>query len=213
VTALLLKDLRLLRPWWWIIVPIHVLFAANGVLSPETFFAINVVLALALTVALLIVEWQQEADRFVASLPVSRGQVVRARYAWILGVALGGTVLYAVYGSVLLALGTDRILARWPGPPGWESVAGLVTFFATVWLVSVAYLPFYYRAGLGKGTWWFVVCALPLVGIAVPLMRSPYGTPEMLETPGSVAAVLALSALAGWLSEKLSARFYEGRDL
>ena len=70
----------------------------------------GVVLALALTMALLIIEWQQDADRFVGSLPVSRGQAVRARYAWALGVALGATVLYAVYGSMLLALGTERLL-------------------------------------------------------------------------------------------------------
>jgi hypothetical protein len=213
VTALLLKDLRLLRPWWWIIVLVHPLFAANGVLSPESFFAMNVVLALAVTVALLIVEWQQDADRFVGSLPVSRGQVVRARYVWALAVAAGATVLYAVYGTVLLSLATDRLLARWPDTPDWESGAGLVLFFATVWLVSVAYLPFYFRSGLGKGTWWFLVCTLPLAGLAALLMRWQPATSEMPQGAASAAALLALSAGTGWLSLKVSARLYEGRDL
>jgi hypothetical protein len=170
--------------------------------------------------ALLIIEWQQDADRFVGSLPVSRGQAVRARYAWALGVALGATVLYAVYGSVLLALGTERLLARWPGTPGWESTEGLVTFFATVWLVSVSYLPFYFRAGLGKGTWQFVACTTPLVVMASTLLiggRSALGTSpsarEVVGDTGSVVALLALAAALGWLSLRLSDRFYAHRDL
>ena len=43
--ALVVKDLRVLRPWWWLILPGHVLFAANGIVSPEVFFGMNAGLA------------------------------------------------------------------------------------------------------------------------------------------------------------------------
>ena len=36
--ALVLKDLRVLRPWWWLIVPGHMLFGANGIVAPQSFF-------------------------------------------------------------------------------------------------------------------------------------------------------------------------------
>jgi hypothetical protein len=71
VRALLLKDLRLLRPYWWLIVPGHVLIGANGIVRPETFFAMNVVLACAYTFGLLLVEWKHGAALGGASLRLS----------------------------------------------------------------------------------------------------------------------------------------------
>ena len=217
--ALILKDLRVLRPYWWIIVPAHALFSANGIISPEVFFAMSVVLALALTMALLIIEWQQDADRFVSSLPVSRSQVVHARYAWALGVALCGTVLFALYGRVLLAFATPRLHERWPGTPGWESVEDLLGFFLVVWLVSVAYLPFYFRSGLGKGTWLFVACAAPAIvgGAVLSRWLSPSWTltaaAEVTGTAVTVVGALVVAAVLGFLSLRLSLRFYDRRDL
>lgn len=217
--ALVLKDLRVLRPWWWLIVPAHLLFGANGIVAPQLFLATNVALACTYIVLLLIVDWTQEADRYVASLPVSRRDMVRARYVGALGAALGGTVLYALYGRVLMAFATERLLARWPGTPGWESVEGLLTFFMAVWLVSVAYLPFYFRSGLGKGSWLFVAILAPVIGGGTVLVRwlslpgPPDGVSGVLGTAGTVVVALALAATLGWLSLRLSVRFFDRRDL
>jgi len=179
----------------------------------------SVALTLALTAVLLIVEWKQDADRFLGSLPVSRKDVVSARYAWVLGAAAVGTVLYAFYGRLLLELATERWLPRWSGAPGWGSAAGLVTFFVTAWLVSVAYLPFYFRSGLAKGTWLFAAAAaMSIVGGVLLTRRWPvhWTLIGISESAGSVATVVAalLVALAlGWLSLRLSIRFYDRRDL
>jgi hypothetical protein len=219
VTALLLKDLQVLRPGWWLIVLVCLLFGANGIVSPEMFFGMNVLLALALTGGLLVVEWKQDADRFVGSLPVSRKDVVRARYLWALGVAMAGTVVYPVYGGVLLGFGTERLLQRWPTPPAWESPEGLLAFFVTVWLVSVAYLPFYFRSGLGKGTGLFLASLVPVIvgGAALVRWLSPSSTltaaAEVMGTPLTVVGALALAAALGWLSLRLAVRFYDRRDL
>lgn len=215
--ALILRDLRVLQPWWWLIVPGHVLFAANGIVAPWGFFAVNAALAWAFTVILLVVDWLQEADRYVLSLPVSRRLVVEARYAGALGAAVGATILYAVYGRVLFALATDRLLQRWPDAPGWESAAGLLGFFLVVWLVSIAYLPFSFGWGLGKGTWLFLASVLPLVAAGAVLSRALAATPEGLSgslgsPPGALAALGGAVAL-GWLSIRVSARLYDRRDL
>lgn len=215
MTGLILKDLRVLRPWWWLIVPGHLLFAANGVLSPETFFGMNVALALAFTLGLLILEWRQDADRFVASLPVTRGDMVRARYAGALGAAVVATVAYAAYGSLLLGFATERLLQRWPGPRGWESTQGLAVFFLTVWLLTVAYLPFYFRSGLAKGTWLFLG-SVGAGAVAVAALLRWRGLSSSVGEGASgftVLVAMAAGALLGWASLRLSVRFYERRDL
>ncbi len=217
--TLVLKDLRVLRPWWWLIVPGHVLLAANGIVAPQTFFAMNVALAWALTVILLIVDWTREADRFVTSLPVSRDDVVKARYVGALGVTVGGTVLYALYGRVLLVFATERLLERWRGAPGWESAEGLLAFFLVAWLVSVVYLPFYFRSGLGKGTWLFLASVVPVIvagALTIRLLspsRTLAGIAQAVGTPVTLIVGLVLAAVLGWLSLRLSVRFYDRRDL
>jgi len=217
--ALVLKDLRVLRPWWWLIVPGHMLFGSNGIFSPQTFFAMNVALAWAFTVILLIIEWTQDADRFTTSLPVSRDDVVRARYAEVLGAAVGATIVYALYGRVLFVFATERLLERWPDTRGWESVEGLVAFFLVVWLVSVAYLPFFFRWGLAKGTWLFLAGLAPVIVGGAAFIRwvsLPWTLADVAEVMGTAVTVvvaLALAAALGWLSLCLSVRFYDRRDL
>ena len=217
--ALLLKDLRVLRPWWWLVVPGHMLFGANGIISPESFFGMNVALACAFTVLLLVIDWKQDADRFVASLPVSREDTVKARYAGALVAAVVATVLYAAYGTVLLGLGGERLLRRWPGTPGWESAEGLLAFFLTVWLVSVAYLPFHFRWGLGKGTWLFLATLALVIVVGAALLRwlsVPWtlaSVSQALATPVMAITTLGGAAILGWLSLLASVRSYDRRDL
>jgi hypothetical protein len=216
VRALILKDLRVLQPWWWLVVPGHVLFAAHGIVAPWVFFAVNAALAWAVTAILLVVDWLQEADRYVMSLPVSRKLVVRARYTEALGAAVGATILYTVYGRALFALATERLLRRWPDAPGWESATGLLGFFLAVWLVSVVYLPFPFGWGLGKGTWLFLAGALPLAAAGVVLVRGgalPGALAGLVGTPRGALGALAVAAVLGWLSVRLSTRLYDRRDL
>jgi ABC-type Na+ efflux pump permease subunit len=231
VTALLSKDLRLLRPWVWLIVPGHALFAVNGILSPELFFWVNAVLAVAVTVILLTIEWRFDAERFVASLPVSRADVVKARHAGALAVALLATPLYGLYGHALTTIGRDRLQRIWRGhAPGWESWEGYLAFFLVATLASFAFLPFHFRLGLGRGSAVFGASALTLAGFGGLAARSLDGDgPGAL--PGevlrewlsrlstawdpwlTVAAALAATAGVGALSYRLSLRFYDRRDL
>jgi hypothetical protein len=231
VTALLAKDLRLLRPWAWLIVPGHAVFAVNGVFSPEVFFWTNAALAAAVTVVLLTIEWRFDAERFVASLPVSRADVVKARYAGAVAAALVATPLYGLYGHALAAVGRDRLLRIWSGhAPGWESWEGFLAFFLVVSLVSFAFLPLHFRLGLGRGSAVFGASALTLALLGSLASRSVAGggsgalPGEALRTGlgrlslawgpwVTIAAALAATAAAGALSCLLSVRSYERRDL
>jgi hypothetical protein len=231
VTALLAKDLRLLRPWAWLIVPGHAVFAVNGVLSPEAFFWTNAALAVALTVVLLTIEWRFDAERFVASLPVSRADVVKARYAGALGVALVAMPLYGLYGHALTAIGRDRLLRIWSGhAPGWESWEGFLAFFLVVSLVSFAFLPLHFRLGLGRASAVFAASVLALAllaGVVSRLvggegsgalpgeaLRAGLGRLSLAWGPWvTIAAALVATAAAGTLSCLFSVRSYERRDL
>lgn len=226
--ALLLRDLRLLRPWALLIVPGHVLFGANGIVHPETFFWMNVGLACAYTVALLLMEWKQDGERFAGSLPVSRAQLVHARYVGVVGAAVVGTLLYRLYGGVLLSFGSERLLRRWPAQPPWETSEGLLAFLLVVVGLGAVYLPFYYGAGLARGTWLFggsaaaVLVAVGLLGrqwggrllpSAASLQEGLAGLSQATSPALTQALVLAVASLLVWVSAGLAARIYERRDL
>jgi hypothetical protein len=236
VRTLLVKDLRLLAPWAWPIVPGHAIFAANGIFAPEVFFWMNAALACSFTVVLLVIEWRHGGERFVASLPVARADVVKARYGGALGAALVATCLYGLYGHALAAIGGDRLTRIWGGrPAGWESWEGYLAFFVVVSLACSAFLPFHFRLGFGRGSAVFVATALPLLLLAglVPrwLARGTVeaGAPPLLPSESIQAALAGLSAsLGAWitaalalaavaavgiLSVDLSVRFYDRRDL
>jgi hypothetical protein len=206
------------------------LFGANGIVRPETFFAMNVALACSYTAGLLLLEWKHDAQRFVGSLPVRRDAIVKARYVGAMGAAALGTLLYAAYGHVLLSLGGDRLNRRWPEEPGWESPEGLLVFFLSALLLSAAFLPFYFRSGLARGTWLFTATLVPALVAATLLVRgwasnigasSTQPLPrralasvfETLGTGPAIALVLGAAAALGWVSLLLSIRFFERRDL
>jgi ABC-type Na+ efflux pump permease subunit len=235
LTALLQKDLRLLATWAWAIVPGHALFAVNGAFSPEFFFWVNVALAGAFTGVLLTIEWRLDADRFLNSLPVSRADVVKARYLAALGAALVATALYGLYGHALTAVGRGRVSRLWGvSTPGWESWEGLLALFLVVALLSFAFLPFHFRLGFGRGSAAFAAWAAPLASLGLLwLVREAAGTTrggaiplpaealrEGLERlslsvgPGlAAAAALAAVVGVGAVSLRLSVASYEKRDL
>jgi hypothetical protein len=236
VSALLRKDLRLLAPWAWALVPGHALFAATGIFSPEVFFWMNAALACAFTTVLLILEWRLDAERFVASLPVTRDDIVRARYLSALGAALVATPLYALYGHALSAIGRDRLLQLWgERTPGWESWEGCFAFFLVVSLLSLVFLPFHFRLGFGRGAASFVaVTALLLLSGGVVLLwlgGGGHGVSAHVRLPSEMvrlavtglsaswgpwpatALILTLLAGLGLLSLGLSLCFYGRRDI
>jgi hypothetical protein len=228
VSALVLKDLRLLRPYRWLIVPGYLLFSANGIEHPEAFFWVNVALASVYSLTLIMIEWKQDADRYLASLPVGREEMVQARYAGALGAAVLGTAVYTFYGRVLIGFGGERLERRWPGTPGWETPEGVLAFFLVTILLAVAYLPFYFRWGFGKGSWLFVASLPPVAAALAPLvhgtgaegrlpsehLRSALAALSGAAHPvATVAAALLGAAVLGWLSLRLSIAFYARRDL
>jgi len=237
---LLAKDLRMVAPYAWLIVPGHVLWCAQAFLVPELYFWFGLGAALAWTVALAGIEWQLEADRLLGSLPVTRATIVVGRYVSALGALVLGAALYVLYGFLISAVAAERLAGRWHGTPAWASAAGVAAFFLTGLVLVVTYLPFLFRFGfaLGGGLYLAASTTAGLAGVAVTRLiqgagagATPAATQAAIQSPsevirgwisslaaawGTLPATLALFAgvaLLAAVSVRLSIRFHEGRDL
>lgn len=226
--ALIRKDLRLLAPYWWLILLGHALFSANGVISPEFLFWIGVGLAASFTIGLAIIDWRFDADRFVAALPVDRAAQVRARYVGAIGAVVLGTVLYVAYGSAIVAAFPARLGWR-NGAGAWNSPEGIAVFFLAAAALVLVLLPFLFRLGLVRGIWSFGFVALALIAVTISLVSGSAAAGA--EAPsralvdalttfvGDQGAVLAwtlvLASLMGliWLSARLSIAGFRRREL
>jgi len=226
--ALLARDLRMLAPYWWLIIPGHVLFAANGTMGPELLFWINVALALLFTVCLAVIDWRFEADRFVAALPTERSRIVRARFAGAVAAGAAGTGLWVVYASILSRIFPDRL--GWMDHASmWTSAEGVGVFFGLVVGLVVVFLPFVFSFGLGRGMLGFVAAVLVVATAAAGLaagIAEPAGTLPSEALREALASVISgAGPLFGWLglftglavltwaSMRVSILGYERRDL
>ncbi len=228
---LLAKDLRLVAPYVWVIAPAHVLWCAQAFLVPELYFWMSLATALGWTVAIAAIEWQLGADRLVASLPVTRSTIVQARYVSALAAVALGAVLFVVYGHALMAVAAERLAGRWPGTPMWASADGVAAFLAVGYAATIAFLPFYFRLGFPLGAMLFAVFGGGVVIAATALMSGGSSTrldvmPSSAVIRGAISslagswgparailAVLGLAAVLGFVSVRLSIRFYGRRDL
>lgn len=222
--ALIRKDLRLLAPYWWLILPGHVLFSANGVISPEFLFWIGVALAASFTVGLATIDWRFDADRFVAALPVDRVTQVRARYVGAISAGILGTVLYVIYGSLVVAVFPARL--GWAdGAGAWNSAEGIAVFFLVTAALILVLLPFLYWLGLVRGIWGFGFVALAAMAVTISLVSSGGGAPSralvdalaaLVDNQGAAVAwtsVLASLMVLTWLSARLSIAGFCRREL
>ena len=237
---LLARDLRLLAPYWWLIVPGHLLWCAQSFLTPELYFWMSLAAALGWTVAILAIEWSLDTDRFVASLPVTRATSVRARHASALGGLALGALLYNLYGRAIMAVAGGERLERWHDSPAFASADGIVAFLVVGYVLVVGFLPFHFRFGLPLGASLFSASAgvVAFASVAVAGLDGPAGHAAavsggapagggvsevirgwfslMFDAWGSGVAAAMLVAAAvtlGLVSVWLSVRFYEGRDL
>jgi hypothetical protein len=237
---LLAKDLRLVAPYLWLIVPVHALYSIQALLNPELYFWMNLAAALAWTISVTAIEWHFDADHLVASLPVTRAAIVSARYASALGGLAVAAVLFVLYGHVTVAVPTGRLAAIWQGSPSWGSIDGVVAFLAVGYVLVVTFLPFFFRWGLPLGATWFSVSAVVVLSAGIALARAAaQAIPAAQPTARSLEAASWSEAIRGWLialssswgplpaslmlvlgagalgavSMRLSIRFYERREL
>jgi len=141
------KDIATARRILLLVIPLGILqlavFASVGafILPAALFFAA------VLASGSIALEEAQRTETLWNSLPVSRGQVVFARYLTVLLGILVGLGLTCAVGQVV-----GRLMA--PGavnPAPFASPVALAPIFVVLALTAAFYLPFYFRWGAGRG--------------------------------------------------------------
>ena len=148
IACLLRKDLGVFIPRDRILVfGIFFLASLQAVFHEEAFFWLGVMLAGALATYIPVIEWNQETDPMLHSLPVRRVTVVLARYMSSLVAGLFAGVAWISVGSLL------RPLLN-PGqatPAMWMTLDGILTFLVASCRMMALFLPLDFKLGLGRG--------------------------------------------------------------
>lgn len=146
-------------------------------------------------------------DRYAAMLPYKTSQIVWSKYVL--------SFIYMLLGETIILLGTCiRNIIR-PDSADWIETMEICAMLAVVMLlVAAVALPALYRFGSEKGRLVMIVMMGVGVGIALALRKLVPDTFVMpsLPTLAVVAAAVAATVLAIWVSFRLSVKFYKNRQ-
>lgn len=180
---------KLLRKEWLVFGPrdrvfafgVFFLAALQAVAVAEFYFFLGLALVGTLAIWVPIVEWYQEADQMLFSLPVRRDAAVLARYASALISGAIGGVIWNTTGRILLPV----LYAAKDNPPFWMSLEGVLAFITAFGLLVVLFFPLFFRWGAGKG-------GLIFLGMSLGLLALGYAT-------AGIAAGPAVGRASGFL--------------
>ena len=220
VSGLLRKDVAVFIPRDRFIVALAYLLAHHSaLLSEEAFLWLGISLAGALALYVPIVEWHQETDRMMSSLPVRRAAVVFSRYLSSGIAVMIAAVAWVSTGTLIAPL--LRVGSTTPGM--WTTFEGILTFFAMAGLLISLFLPLYFRFGLGRGAVAFLGLSSGLYALA-SIQLGVFAPGEAVQNR---IASLTASVGPGWVlflilggmgvtmavSGRTSMRWFERRDL
>jgi hypothetical protein len=238
MSRLLTKDLKAVGLFWLGGLVVDVLFVTVFVEVNLAFLFVQVILTFLLGIVQPAVEDRFGVAPFLNSLPVRRGQVVVAQYLAAGLIVLCGLGVLVAVPTALHAIAPSAPVA----PTVWLRPAGIAAFLVPIVLLEILFLPLYFRLGLGRAIWGFLVALLALGGVAGGLMKMlsilagrplsrifpldrevlviPYKPflplagklKEALGAAGLAAAALAVLAGLVYLSLRLSMGFYERRE-
>ena len=230
---LFFKDVKAGAIFLWAVVPLNIVAALQVSRSGAGFFWANVTCAALILVAVSMLEWKNEAEPFVHSLPVTRAMVVRGRYVTAAAIGVLSLLVAATVGAAR-GFGLVTQGAPWPR---WVSGDMALAFLLAFAVIAAIYLPCYFRWGFGRGN---IVAALILAaGIivsalagpalaghpsvtaggtlhgGVPPGRIPQGVAALVDRLGMAAGaviVLSLAAVILAVSAQAAARAYERQE-
>jgi hypothetical protein len=202
--SLVWKDVAAARRWLLLVIPLGLLhlatFASFGPVFLPAAFAFSVLLAF----GSIPLEEIQRTESLWNSLPVTRGQIVMARYLSVLLGILAGLGLSWSVGQVI----TRMMPAGAGGPSPFVSFHAHALVFVPLALASAAFLPFYFRCGAGRGLILFsaaAVGALLILSVLVQMVLLVKGYSSPIFDPGNwkEAAPELQAKLAAWLEPRL----------
>jgi hypothetical protein len=230
---LFLKDVKAGAIFLWAVVPLTVVTALQVSRSGSGFFWANVTCAGLIVVAVSMLEWKNDAEPFVHSLPVTRAMVVRARYLTAAAIGLLSLAIGAIVGAAR-AVGLATQGSPWPR---WVAGDMALAFLLAFAVIAAIFLPCHFRWGFGKGN---IAAALVIAGgvivssaagpaitgiptspsieaayIGVPAGLIPQGVARLVERFGLAAGGIMVLGVAGavlWLSSEIAVRAHRRQE-
>jgi len=231
------KDFMAGRWWWLLFMVSYILYFTFPLQQSLGLMVGTVALITACVFVTLFLEDRYKTEAFYASLPLKRSSIVLARYVLTGLLSLAGVVFVFFYAYLL----TSVVKLRWIAIDlrSLLSLEGITGFALFIAFLAALYLPFYFRHGLGRGSFIFAAVLLGLVVVLTGIERlaakvfhltGPLFTADFLKDAGlgiiraigtirdSLGLPLFIGAafilLAGMLviSIRLSIRFYEKRE-
>ena len=209
VNSLLRKDLAVFVPRDRFLVGLIYLLGHPTVLpNEEAFFWLGIALAGTLVAYVPIMEWHQESDRMLSSLPVRRGTIVLSRYLSSI-VACGFRSDSVDLHRTLSGPDPESASGSGEAAPGiWTTFEGTLAFVLVAGLLVSLFLPLYFRFGLGRGAMVFFASCIGLFVLASipsgPVMPGNGVVSWIREAVGSMGPGWVLFLVLGGLATMLA---------
>lgn len=212
MTGLVLKDFMLMKKNALYIAVVMLFFAGiYGSMGGDSFVSFFVsVMVVSILISTMSYDEFYHWERYAAVLPLSRRQIVGAKYLTaLLFFAIGGLYTMAIDGASLLLRG---------GSLSGEALLVMVLAPLTGMVGAAVTLPFYYRFGAQRSrTAMLVFYGVPSLLLVVVARFAPgllKGGLEVSLTPGRLLAGCALfTAAALGISFLLSVRILEKKEI
>ncbi len=190
------KDIRASALHIGLIMPVMLLTSFGGLRGGQLFFWWAMITAAVVVAAPVALEWNEGAGRFLHSLPVSRREVVTARY--VTSVVLTGASVAML--TLVVALAEWYIVSRGGAWPGWMCLETALAFIIVASVAVAIFLPCVFRFGFGVGSGAFG--AIVIVGVVVleNISASLYGQ----AVPASARAGAVSTAIPGGISARMA---------
>lgn len=201
--GLLIKDLYMARKYFKSYILLSVIFLASAMVSDNLFFLFYpCLLCSMIPVNLLAYDERGKWDVYAGTLPVSRAQIVSAKY--LMGLIAQSLVLLCVGLTQLvrMKLNGDFDLAE------YGSILGIL--LSLCFLTIAIPMPFMFKLGVEKGRMAYYV----MVGVACGGSYLASSFVSEVNSAGLSVPVLCLAAIGFYgLSWYLSIRLYEKKEI
>jgi len=206
------KDVLITRVFWipalFAYIVISTAFYERGLI----FIFVNAVLTFSMVFSILIIDDKYRVEPFFISLPLKRRKVVYARYLSSGFIIFLGLLFYFFTSFLLDSFIPIDIVDFMP----LISPEGAAVFLIPVGLLTLIFLPMYFRLGLGKALLFFPVVIMVGAGVFWILLPGVNKLEKLYNTFGEpltiFIAFLALFSLV-FASIIISIRFYSRKEL
>lgn len=235
MASLIWKEFVAARLLLWLVIPVGAVQLTVMASTPPLYPLAALTVAALLAFGSIALEETQRTELLWNSLPVTRGELVTARYLTVLiGMTVGLALGWAIAQVAVRPLATNAA-----GSAAFTGLAAHAFMFGVLAFAAAVFLPLYFRLGAGRGVVSFsavAVGALIIASLAGHALLSAKGYPSPISDPAEWKEIWPeLSArLAGWVAPRfgwllglfvgssvitllvswgISTRVYETRDL